>query len=236
MSAKALLFDVFGTCVDWFGSVSSTLSKLADELNPDTDINAITLAWRQAYFDGMSEVRNGNQPWRRVDEIHREALDRLLLEHGLDQLSEPQRIQLNLVWHRLAPWPDTRKGLAMLRKQSYVATLSNGNLDLLMDLQRFGKLQWDNLFCSDLFQHFKPDPETYLGACRLMNLPPEQVMMVASHRSDLAAAESFGLRSAFVRRPTEFGNIIPADSAIQGDFDYVADDFIDLAQQLEQTT
>jgi 2-haloacid dehalogenase len=105
-----------------------------------------------------------------------------------------------------------------------------------MYLQRFGNLQWDSLFCSDLFQHFKPDPETYLDASRLMHLPSEQVMMVAFHRSDLIAAESFDLRSALVRRPREFGNIIPADYAIQRDFEYVANNFIDLAQQLEQTT
>jgi 2-haloacid dehalogenase len=234
MPTKALLFDVFGTCVDWFGSVSAALSKVADELNPDARVSDFTLAWRQAYFDGMAEVRAGNMPWRKVDEIHREALDRLLIEYGLDQLTEQQRIQLNLIWHQLSPWPDVREGLARLRTHCYIATLSNGNLDLLMDLQRYGNLQWDTLFCSDLFQHFKPDPETYLGACRLMNLAPDQVMMVACHRSDLVAAASFGLRSAFVRRAAEFGGITPADNAEQGDFDYVAEDFIDLAQQLEQ--
>lgn len=234
MQPGALLFDVFGTCVDWYRSVAATLHSVQRSLSAvDADIPAMTLAWRQAYFDGMAEVKAGRKPWRRVDVIHREALDRLLVDYGMDALDERGRAQLNQVWHQLAPWPDSAEGLRRIRRHCRVATLSNGNLDLLIDLARHGDLTWDMLFCSDLFEHFKPDPETYLGACRLLDLAPERVMMVACHRSDLQAAASFGLKTAFVHRPREFGGNRAADEAVKGEFNLLASDFIDLADQIE---
>ncbi len=163
---RALLFDVFGTCVDWYGSVSRALAGTLGGTPEDTAIVDLTLAWRQAYFDGMAEVRAGRRHWRRVDEIHAEALDRLLPEYGFDLPDPRARSSLNRVWHALDPWPDCVEGLRRLRRRCVIATLSNGNLDLLIDLARHGGMGWDMLFCSDLFGHFKPDPETYLGAWR----------------------------------------------------------------------
>ena len=232
---RALLFDVFGTCVDWYGSVSRELTHQAQAIGVETDIGAFTLAWRQAYFDGMAEVRAGRAPWRRVDAIHREALDHLLEQHGMTALDETARVRLNRIWHHLTPWPDAREGLCQIKQEFRIATLSNGNLDLLIDLSRFGELPWDMLFCSDLFQAFKPAPKTYLGCCELLDLDPATVMMVASHRPDLDAAAACGLQTGFVARPTEFGMHKPADSAQPGDYTIVASDFFDLAAQLEST-
>ncbi len=233
MQVKALLFDVFGTCVDWYGSVSRELQRHATDIGCDADVAAMTLAWRQAYFDGMAEVRAGRAPWRKVDDIHREALDRLLGSHGMQALDEAARARLNRIWHHLQPWPDTRHGLHALRQDHYIATLSNGNLQLLIDLARFGELPWDTLFCSDLFKAFKPDTRTYLGACGLLDLRAQDVMMVACHRGDLQAAAACGLQTGFVHRPAEFGHHHTADIAQPGEFTLVANDFNDLAEQLE---
>jgi len=229
----ALLFDIFGTTVDWFHPVSKSIHEVASSLNIGIDAGLMTIEWRQAYFDGMAATINGETPWRKVDRIHREALDGLLPRYGMDMLDESARDRLNNAWHQLAVWPDTLRGLNQLRASHVVATLSNGNFDLLIDLNRHIHLQWDCLFCSDLFGHFKPDPETYLGACKYLNLPPESVMMVACHRKDVEAAQNNGLLTAFVHRPHEYGQQKPADNAESGAFDVVATDFIHLASQLE---
>ena len=231
---KALLFDVFGTSVDWYGGITRGLGAALGRSADDPAVVALTLAWRQSYTDGMAEVRAGRQPWRRVDEIHAEALARLLPAHGFDLPTADELERLNLLWHRLDPWPDTLAGLQRLRRRHTVATLSNGNLDLLIDLARHGGLPWDKLFCSDLFNRFKPDPETYLGACRLLGLAPEQVMMVACHRGDLQAAAGNGLGTAFVARPLEYGGQVEADTAAAGEFGLVCNSFTELADRLEE--
>jgi len=231
---RALLFDVFGTCVDWYGSVTRALAGALGRPPEDAGVAALALAWRQAYFDGMAEVRVGRRPWRRVDEIHAEALERLMPEHGFALPDAAARARLNRCWHALDPWPDSVGGLRRLRHRHILATLSNGNLDLLIDLARHGGLAWDMLFCSDLFGCFKPDPQTYLGACRLLALEPGAVMMVACHRSDLQAAARHGLRTAFVARPLEYGGRQPADGAAAGDFDYVCTSFTELAECLKE--
>jgi 2-haloacid dehalogenase len=229
----ALLFDVFGTTVDWFQPVSQEIHEVASSLNIRMDSGHMAVEWRQAYFDGMAATINGETPWRKVDRIHRDALDQLLPRYGMDMLDGPARDRLTNTWHRLRVWPDTIRGLSQLRASYITATLSNGNFDLLIDLNRHNQLQWDCLFCSDMFGHFKPDPETYLGACDYLNLPPESVMMVACHSKDVEAAKSNGLLTAFVHRPEEYGQQKQADIAEPGAFDVVATDFIHLASQLE---
>lgn len=229
----ALLFDVFGTTVDWFHPVSESIHEAASTLNIEVDAGLMAIEWRQAYFDGMAATIKGEAPWRKVDRIHRDALDELLMRYGMGMLDESERDRLNNAWHQLGVWPDTIRGLSLLRARYVVATLSNGNTDLLIDLNRHNQLQWDCLFCSDMFGHFKPDPETYLGACEYLNLPPESVMMVACHRKDVEAAKSNGLLTAFVDRPEEYGQQKQADTAEPGAFDVVATDFIHLASQLE---
>lgn len=234
ISPVALLFDVLGTTVNWFQPVSNAITDMAVNYHLDVDADAIALEWRQAYFDGMANTISGAAAWRKVDDIHRAALDELLPKYGMSMVDETSRQQLNQAWHYLDTWSDSLDGLHQIRQQRIVATLSNGNLDLLIHLNRHNGLQWDCLFCSDLFAHFKPDPETYLGACNYLKLEPEQVMMVACHRKDVEAARQHGLLTAFVSRPDEYGNRKPADKADDGEFDILANDFIDLARQLRE--
>ncbi|MCE2917165.1 MAG: haloacid dehalogenase type II [Rubrivivax sp.] len=228
---RALLFDVFGTVVDWFGSVSAELRASGLALDPV----AFTQAWRRGYGPAMQQVRSGELPWTNIDGLHRRILDGLLAENGLvpgRDLSEAQAADLNRAWHRLAPWPDSVDGITRLKRRFVVAPLSNGNVSLLVDLARHGGLPWDAIFSAELFGHYKPDPETYLGACRLLGLQPAQVLMVAAHPSDLRGAAAAGLATAYVPRPAEQGPGGMMEPWTAGEFDLVAHDFIDLASQL----
>jgi 2-haloacid dehalogenase len=232
---RALLFDVFGTVVDWFGSVQGEVQAQAAAQGWTLDAGAFALAWRAGYAPAMDEVRSGALPWTNIDGLHRRILDRLLADHGLvigRDLSEAQAAQLNRAWHRLAPWPDAVAGLARLKRRFPVAPLSNGNVALLLAMARHGGLPWDAIFSAELFGHYKPDPESYLGACRLLDLPPDHVLMVAAHPSDLRGAQRAGLKTAYVPRPLERGPGGAMEPWVEGEFDLVAADFNDLAAQL----
>jgi len=176
-------------------------------------------------------VRSGALPWMHIDALHRRILDRLLVEHGIT-LEEPAAQALNLVWHRLAPWPDSAAGLWRLKGRYPVATLSNGNMSLLVDLARHAGLPWDAILSAELFGHYKPDPEVYLGAARLLGVAPGELMLVAAHPSDLDAAARCGLRTAYVTRPDEQGPGHGAPPVAVGRYDLQARDFMDLARQL----
>jgi 2-haloacid dehalogenase len=180
----------------------------------------------------MQRVRSGVEPWRNLDALHREILDTLLPRFGLESLDERERAALNRVWHRLDPWPDVVAGLQRLKRRFTISTLSNGNVSLLVDMARHGGLPWDCVLSAELFQHYKPDPEVYLGAARLLDVAPAELLMVAAHPSDLAAAAQAGLRTAYVPRPLEHGpggfRAAPADQR----FDFVADDLGSLAALL----
>jgi 2-haloacid dehalogenase len=165
-----------------------------------------------------------------IDQLHRMILDGLLGKFGLDVLTEDELDHLNRVWHRLDPWPDARRGLALLKRRHVIATLSNGNVALLVNMAKHARLPWDAVLSAELFHHYKPDPEAYLGAARLLGLEPGEVMMVAAHKDDLDAAARTGLRTALVRRPMEFGT--KQDVAPEARFDFNARDFVDLARQL----
>jgi 2-haloacid dehalogenase len=221
------VFDIFGTVVDWHGSVAREVRRIGLPVDADD----FARAWRAGYAPAMDDVRQGRLPWTTIDGLHRRILDALLERHGL-ALSEPERAGLNGVWHRLDPWPEVPEALKRLKAAMPVATLSNGNLRLLLDLARHGGLAWDALFSAELFGHYKPDPEVYLGAARLLDLPPAEVTLVAAHPSDLRAAARFGLGTALVRRPLEYGAGHAAEDAGTADeFDTVAEDFTDLARQ-----
>jgi 2-haloacid dehalogenase len=224
---RALTFDIFGTVVDWYGTIVAEVARLGHS----TDGARFALDWRAGYQPAMQEVRSGAQPWTTIDGLHRRILDRILAARGLS-LPEAAAVALNRVWHRLDPWPDSAAGLALLKKRFVLATLSNGNLSLLVDLARHGGLPFDCVLSAELFQHYKPDPEVYLGAARLLDLPPAQVMMVAAHPSDLRAAAACGLRTAYVRRPKEKGPGGELEPSAPGEFDVTAEDFVDLARQL----
>lgn len=231
-SLKALAFDVFGTVVDWRGSVIRDGEALAREKGlTGVDWPAFADAWRGRYAPSMNRVRNGEIPWRTLDALHRSSLEELLEEFGIEGLTEEDKHHLNKVWHRLTPWPDSVEGLTRLKKTYTITTLSNGNVALLNDMAKGAGLPWDLILSAELIRHYKPDPETYLMVPDLLGLRPEQVMLVAAHPSDLRAARGHGLRTAYVIRPEEWG----PDWQPEGpdpSFDVNAEDFLDLAKKL----
>lgn len=229
---KAVLFDVFGTVVDWRGSLIAELGAFGAARGLQADWPALVDAWRGAYAPSMDRVRRGQLPWTKLDSLHRATLDELLVRFGLDALEEADRVHLNLGWHRLAPWPDAAPGLSRLKARFLVAPLSNGNVSLLIDLARHGGLPWDMVFGSDVSGRYKPDPETYLGACRMLDLAPGQVMLAAAHNSDLRAARALGLKTGFVARPTEHGPGQTKDAGAEEAWDVIATDIVDLAERL----
>jgi len=228
----ALLFDVFGTVVDWRGSIIREVRALARSKRLSIDADAFADAWRAGYQPAMAKVRSGKLGWTRIDDLHRMILDGLLPRFGLQALKPAEMEHLNRVWHRLKPWPDARRGLHALKKERIIATLSNGNVSLLVNMARNAGLPWDCVFSGDTFRHYKPDPETYLGACDLLSQPPASVMLVAAHKNDLRAAAACGLRTAFVRRPLEYGPAVKPDLKGEREFDFNVDDFLDLARRL----
>jgi 2-haloacid dehalogenase len=202
VDVRALVFDVFGTVVDWRAGVVRESRRLLGDV---VDAEALADAWRGRYVPSMERVRRGELPWTCLDDLHRASLDELLTELGVPDVPEPVRSELVLAWHRLDPWPDSVAGLTRLKARHVIASLSNGNVALLVDMAKHGGLPWDTVLSAELFGHYKPDPAVYDGAARLLGLPPERVLMVAAHTSDLAAARARGLRTAYVHRPAEHG-------------------------------
>jgi len=229
---NALTFDVFGTVVDWRGSIIAEGRKLGRKKRLLIDWVAFADAWRDGYRPAMDRVRRGDLPWTVIDDLHRMILDELLVRFRLDGLTDAEKSHFNLAWHRLAPWKDSVPGLKRLKKRHVIATLSNGNVALLTNMAKHGALLWDCILSAELFGHYKPDPETYLGAAKLLCLPPEQVMMVAAHNHDLKAAQKLGLKTAFVARPTEYGPLQKYDFEAKGDWDIVANDFGGIAVRM----
>src|SRR5664279_5183443 len=230
---KALAFDVFGTVVDWHGGIAREAAALAARHGIAGDWPAFANDWRAGYMPAMDKVRRGELPWTHIDTLHRMILDAVAPRHGLDGLSDAERDHLNRAWHRLPPWPDAVPGLARLKSRFVITTLSNGNFSLLAEMAKYGSLPWDCIMSAELFGHYKPDPEVYLGCARLLDLAPEELMMVACHPGDLRAARANGLRTAYVRRPFERGPATVLPEVEEGDFDVVANDFEHLADRLE---
>ncbi len=231
-SVKALTFDVFGTVVDWHGSIIREGQLLAANKGYDVDWAKFAISWRAGYGPAMNKVRNGEMPWTKIDDLHRMILDDLVEEYNLTGMSEAELVHFNEAWHRLSPWPDTVSGLNKLKSKYVITTLSNGNVSLLTHMAKNGGLPWDAILSAELSGHYKPDPEAYLKAADLLSLKPEQVMMVAAHPSDLRAAARTGLKTAYVIRPLERGPGRPVNRNPDGEFDYTAEDFNDLARQL----
>ena len=228
---KALVFDVFGTVVDWRTSIVLEGEDLGRKKNLDVNWAAFADAWRSRYAPSMEGVRSGKIPWTKLDDLHRASLEELLREFGVEGLSEQEKDHLNRVWHRLDPWPDAFEGLTRLKNSYVIAPLSNGNVALLVDMAKKAGLPWALILSAELVRRYKPDPETYLMASDLLDLRPDQVMMVAAHVDDLRAAQEIGLRAAYVPRPLEFGyggEVAPPDPS----FDLVAGDFIELDREL----
>jgi 2-haloacid dehalogenase len=230
-SVKALVFDVFGTVVNWRSSVAAEVRQVASRKGLTIDGEKFADAWRAGYGPGMNRVRTGELPWTRLDDLHRMTLDRILGEFGVT-LSEAEKDALNRAWHRLAPWPDSVAGLTRLKKTFIIAPLSNGNIALMTDLARHSKLPWDCVLGAELVRHYKPDREVYLSAADFLGLQLNEVMMVAAHLGDLRAAKGVGLRTAFVTRPMEFGPNGKPDLTPDASVDVTAKDFVDLAGRL----
>lgn len=198
---KVLAFDVFGTVVDWHGSVA----REVDRLGLGVSGNEFALAWRAGYKPAMQKVMSGELGWTLIDDLHRYILNDVLVQFGVDSLDEQQKRDLNRVWHRLDAWPDTVEGLTRLKSRYIICTLSNGNLGLLTEMAKKAGLPWDCILSAEVFKKYKPDPGTYLGVASVFDLAPEEVMLVAAHHSDLAAARACGLKTAYVERPMEYG-------------------------------
>jgi 2-haloacid dehalogenase len=229
---KALVFDTFGTVVDWRTSVIEDFRAFGKHKVMNVDWEAFVDEWKTSYRPGMDAVRSGQWPWTRVDQIYRKKLDEILPKYGVIGLTEHEKVYLNRVWHRLNPWPDSVAGLARLKKEYVIAPLSNSDLDCLVNMAKHAGLPWDAIFCSELFHHYKPDPEVYLGAIELLNLKPQEVMLVAAHNYDLRAARSHRMQTAFVPRPTEYGPSQKTDLKPEEAWEIVAADFGELASAL----
>ncbi len=230
---EALTFDVFGTVVDWRSSIIREGRALGRRKGLDVDWAAFADDWRGGYGPAMNRVRSGELGWTIIDDLHRMILEDLIPKYGLEGLTEDERVDLNRVWRRLEPWPDAVEGLERLKKKYVIATLSNGNVALLVNMAKHGGLPWDAVLSAELAGRYKPDREVYLTAARLLGRPPEKVMMVAAHPGDLRAAAGAGMKTAYVSRPLERG----PEGRVSGPgaddrFDVTAGDFLDLADQM----
>ncbi|MGI8549754.1 MAG: haloacid dehalogenase type II [Dehalococcoidia bacterium] len=225
---RGLNFDFFGTVVDWRGSIIAEGARLNQEKGLSVDWDRFARAWRSQYAPSMDRVRRGELPWLKLDVLHRMILDSLLEEYELGGLDEQEREHLNRVWHRLQPWPDAVPGMTRMRTRYVLATLSNGNVSLLLNMAKHSGLPWDGILSAELAHAYKPDRQVYLMAADLLGLQPHELMMVAAHPGDLRAAQEAGLRAAYVPRPQEYGTE-PEPAA---GFDLVARDFIELAEKL----
>jgi len=229
---KALVFDVFGTVVDWRTSVAREVEDLARRKGLRVDGVAFADAWRAGYAPTMDRVRKGELPWTKLDRLHRMILEGIVAGFGLGGLSEGERDSLNRAWHRLQPWPDAVPGLTRLKRTFIIAPLSNGNISLMTDMAKHAGLPWDCILGAELVRHYKPDPEVYRSAAEFLDVTPAEVMMVAAHLRDLRAAKAEGLRTAFVVRHDEFGPHGHPDLAADDSVDIMARSFDDLANRL----
>lgn len=233
MAIKALVFDVFGTVVDWRSSVIRQCEEFGRKHGKEFDWGAFVDDWRyDGYIGGSTLIRKGELPMMTTDQLHRRKLDMLLAENRLHNIDEAERDHLNRAWHRLDPWPDSVAGLARMRSKYIVSTLSNGNVSLLVDMAKHAGLTWDCVLSADIIGAYKPDPRMYEGAAAFLDLPPDEVLMVAAHKGDLRAAQKAGLQAAFVPRPAEAGPSRQPDLTYDEAFQYNASSFEDLASQL----
>jgi 2-haloacid dehalogenase len=225
---KVLAFDIFGTVVDWHGSIAREVDAMKLGISGDE----FALAWRTGYKPAMQRVMSGELGWTLIDDLHRMILDDILAKFGVRNLDEAQKKHLNKAWHRLDPWPDSVRGLTRLKSKFTICTLSNGNIGLLADMAKRAGLPWDCILSAEVFRAYKPDPATYLGVARVFDVAPGEVMLVAAHHEDLAGARACGLRTAYVERPLEFGPSQPKDVSPQPGNEFHAANLMVLADLL----
>ena len=225
---KILAFDIFGTVVDWHGSIS----REVEAMNLGVSGDEFALAWRRGYRPAMQRVMSGELGWTLIDDLHRMILDEVLQQFGIDQLDEAQKVHLNKAWHRLDPWPDSVEGLSRLKSRFTICTLSNGNIGLLANMAKRAGLPWDCILSAEVFRAYKPDPAAYLGVAKVFDVAPHDVMLVAAHHDDLAGARACGLRTAYIERPLEFGANQPKDVLPQSENNLHATSLTALANML----
>jgi 2-haloacid dehalogenase len=231
-SIKALVFDVFGTIVDWRGSIIEEGTAWGKTRQLQIDWASFADRWRAGYGPAMNRVRTGELPWTKLDDLHRMILEQLLREFKIEGLTEEEKDHWNRIWHRLKPWPDSVAGLARLKKKYVIAPLSNGNIALMTGMAKRSGLPWDAILGAELVRHYKPDREVYLSVPGFLGVKPEEIMMVAAHSVDLKAARDCGLRTGFIYRPNELGPGGRTETINPGEFDVVSNDTIDLARQM----
>ena len=228
LAPRVLAFDIFGTVVDWYGSIR----REVEAMDLGVDGGAFALAWRAGYQPAMRRVASGELGWTLIDDLHRLILDQILVDFGVTHLTETQKRHLNKAWHRLDPWSDVVEGLTRLKQRHTICTLSNGNIGLLTNMAKRAGLPWDCVLSAEVFRAYKPDPATYLGVARVFDLEPAAVMLVAAHQDDLVAARACGLQTAYIERPLEFGPNQPKDVSPNPANTLHATDLIELARQL----
>ena len=204
---KVLAFDIFGTVVDWHGSIA----REVDAMKLGVGGAEFALAWRAGYKPAMQRVMSGELGWTLIDDLHRMILDEILLKFSITHLDEAQKRHLNKVWHRLDAWPDSVEGITRLKARHVVCSLSNGNIGLLTNMAKRAGIPWDCILSAEVFRAYKPDPATYLGVAKTFDVRPQEVMLVAAHHDDLAGARACGLQTAYIERPMEFGASQPKD-------------------------
>jgi 2-haloacid dehalogenase len=231
---RFLGFDVFGTVVDWRGSIARESAPFLERHGLKIDPAAFADEWRGMYQPSMEPIRHGVRGWTRLSVLHRENLEAVLRKRGVDPDGIPniELDELTRGWERLDPWPDTVPGLMRLKTRFAIGTMSNGNISLMMWLARYGALPWDVIAGAEPTQSYKPMPQTYLGSADLVGLRPEECALVAAHNDDLRGARACGLRTAFIPRPTEHGPGQIADLRADEDWDVIADNMIDLAARM----
>ncbi len=225
---KVLAFDIFGTVVDWHGSIAKEVTAMGLPV----DGGEFALAWRAGYQPAMKRVMSGELGWTLIDELHRMILDDILAQFNITQLTEAEKRHLNKAWHRLDAWPDSVTGLTRLKTKFTICSLSNGNLGLLTNMAKRAGLPWDCILSAEVFRAYKPHPSTYLGVAKVFDLLPGDVMLVAAHQDDLAAARACGLQSAYIERPHEFGAKRPKDVSADSANTWHASNLLTLADQL----
>ena len=232
LDIRACIFDVFGTVVDWRSSITEQCANMGRIKGIDRDWGAFADTWRGKYRPYMDKVRNGELPWTNLDALHRMSLDEVLDEFEISGLSDEEKTEVTYFWHNLRPWADSVPGLYRLKDRFVIAPMSNGNIALMTNMAKNGGMPWDCILGAEVAQHYKPDPESYGTAVKLLGLQPEQVMMVAAHQGDLLASAKVGLRTGFVPRPREHGPDRTPDPTPDPSFNVVADSFVDLAAKL----
>jgi 2-haloacid dehalogenase len=228
---RVLAFDVFGTVVDWRASLIGELQEFGNRQGVQRDWAKFADDWRAGYVPAMDLVRRGELPWTRLDDLHRRILDELLRDAAIEAADDDVD-HLNRAWHRLNPWPDSVSGLHRLKERFVITTLSNGNVSLLTDMAKRAGLPWDCVLSAEILGHYKPDREAYVGCAQILDVAPDELMLVAAHPSDLRAARDAGLRTAYVERPMEYGPGRDRVMIEPDEFDVTATDLLDLADKL----